>query len=459
MSDAVPVSLNLNIKALRGALKAEESELVIDPDLDALLDDVRDFAGMSLKDMVKSQLDTVWEALRGVEAAVNSANKMFAMGRQATIAEVSDALLKENKGLTKEAAERLRVWDRAHRLINLDMLTPETYFHRLGKTGDRLFRMLRDAQDEFTRISADIAEFTDKTAKRYNIDAAALENEKKTVTLGGKKVKMTTAQLMKLYALARREQAVQHIMLGGIVPSSFTDGVKELQRIKPVKGITWEDIANVKELLTEDQKKFVQVMQNYQSDTLGAYGNRASMEVYGYKKFNEKYYSAIRSNYQELETSAERATRTASVANRGMTKATIPNASTSVRVDSFFDDFAVSAVDMATYSAWLAAEADIARVLNHKFRNVDGGVYDTMKGLLDGVYKSGEGSKYLEKLLVDIAVGIQGVRGDIALGSGFAGRFKTAAVGANLRVIAQQPTAILRAADMISPKYLMAGAF
>ena len=50
-----------------------------------------------------------------------------------------------------------------------------------------------------------------------------------------------------------------------------------------------------------------------------------------------------------------------------------------------------------------------------------------------------------------------GVGTSTFLSNPMVGRFKATAVGANLRVVVQQPTAILRAMDMISPKYILKG--
>ncbi|MDR1217497.1 MAG: hypothetical protein LBJ99_02800, partial [Oscillospiraceae bacterium] len=448
------VGTDYKIGKLKKQLEIDGGELVIDPDLQGYIEDVQADSDTSMKDMSAAQLETLWKALRGIEAAVSSANKAFALKRTDTISGVSDRLREDTAYNRKKETTDGVISAKMKQLVKLDMLTPETFFHMLGDAGNEMFRTLRDAQDKTTRIAAQVQKFTEKTLKQYKVDVTALEREKRSVTLGGEKVTMTTAQLMKLYALTRREQALEHIFAGGLLPSSIKEGLKARKRISTVRNITQGELAEALKTLTNEQKAYVRAMQRYQSETLGAYGNEASQEVYGYKKFTEDYYSAIRSDSREIMTSIERATRQTSVKNRGMSKPVVPHAATAVRVDSFFDDFSQSAADMATYAGQLAAEADMMRILNRKFRNPDGGVYDTTKQILDEFF-GGKGSDYALKLMTDLAGGIEGAHD----GTGALTRmFKSGAVGANLRVVIQQPTALIRAGDMISPKYLLEGA-
>jgi hypothetical protein len=447
-------SIANKIGALKKRLEIDGEELVIDPDLQGYIEDAQATDVERLKYMSAAQLETLWKALRGIEAAVGSANKAFALKRTETISAVSDKLREDAAYNRKKETSDSVISAKMKQLVKLDMLTPETFFHMLGDAGNEMFRTLRDAQDKTTRIAAQVQKFTEKTLKQYKVDVPALEREKQSVTLGGEKVTMTTAQLMKLYALTRREQALEHIFAGGLLPSAIKERAKTRKRISTVRNVTQGELSEALKLLTDEQKAYVRAMQRYQSETLGAYGNEASQEVYGYKKFTEDYYSAIRSDSREIMTSIERATRQTSVKNRGMSKPVVPHASTAVRVDSFFDDFSQSAADMATYAGQLAAEADMMRILNRKFRNPDGGVYDTTKQILDEFF-GGKGSDYALKLMTDLAGGIEGAHD----GTGALTRmFKSGAVGANLRVVVQQPTALIRAGDMISPKYLLEGA-
>ena len=68
------------------------------------------------------------------------------------------------------------------RLVNLDMLTPQGYFHRMGPTGDALFRMLRSAQDRHIEIMRSAQEATRDIIG--SVDTTQLERETHTFDVG-----------------------------------------------------------------------------------------------------------------------------------------------------------------------------------------------------------------------------------------------------------------------------------
>lgn len=443
---------------VRKALSDAADGMVIDPDLfgdgmnTGLFDDVAALADKPIANMNTAELTTVWQTIRGVEAAIRSVNKTFSAGRFATISEAAEALRRDNAGKT-EKSEYRGIIGGAQKLTTLDMLTPEAFLHRLGDSGDAIFRMLRDAQDQHIRIMKEAADFTKQAIGDMNV--RDLEKELHTVTLGGEEVKLSTAQIMEIYALWRRgEQAQQHIIVGGIMPEELKGKrLKKISRSGPVRGITLPEIIDLTAKLTPEQMRLAETLQDFVSGPLSKYGNKASMEVYNYEKFTEPRYWPIRSNKQEVNKTVEKDTQTASVANRGFTKAVKPNANNSVMIGSIFDTFAQHVSDMATYAAYLGAMEDANRIRNFVFRDSDGNRTGTIDETIKRVHGS-RGSNYLERLLSDLSNGVKGT------GNGYGklmGSYKASAIGANIRVFLQQPTAIIRAAEMIDPKYLAVG--
>lgn len=432
------------------------SSVVVDPDLmgeNGLLSGVISLADKRIADMTSSELETVWQSIRAIEASVSTANKLFSQGKFATIVDVADTLRKENVG-KKEKTELKGLIGKGKKLATLDMLTPETYLHYLGNAGDSIFRMLRDAQDKHISIMKEVADFTHKALK--DVDVNSLEKTIHTVKLGGEDVQLSTAQIMELYVLMKREQAKEHILVGGILPDTIEGkGLKKITKAKPARNITIAEISATLSKLTSEQKNIADKLQKYVSTVLSAYGNEASMQVYNYEKFNEKNYWTIRTNRQEINSDVEKDTAVTTVANKGMTKATKPHANTSVRIGSIFDTFASHSSDMATYAAWLGTSEDVNRIRNFVFWE-EGARTGTVKDILDAVHGT-QGSQYLEKLLADIAIGVKGTDNMNPFDK-FIGHYKAASVGANLRVVIQQPTALLRALDMIDARYLTEGA-
>ena len=453
--DGLPTRRTQAFNELKKVYAEISSSVVVDPDLmgeDGLLSDVISLADKRIADMTSSELDTVWQTIRAIEASISTANRLFSEGKFAVISDVAEALRADNAG--KSGKTELKYIGGLQRLAALDMLTPETYLHYLGGAGDSIFRMMRDAQDKHISIMKEVADFTHKELKDVNVNS--LENTLHTVKLGGEDVQLSTAQLMELYVLMNREQAVEHILVGGILPDVIkTKGIKKITKAEPIRNVSVAEVSKALSTLTDEQKKIADKLQKYVSTVLSGYGNEASMKVYNYEKFLEKNYWTIRTNKQEIASDVSKDTAVTTVANKGMAKGTKPHANTSVRIGSIFDTFAAHSSDMATYAAWLGTSEDVNRIRNFVFWE-DGVRKGTVKGILDTVHGT-QGSKYLEKLLTDISIGVKGTDNmnpfDKLIGS-----YKAASVGANLRVVIQQPTAILRALDMIDARHLAEGA-
>lgn len=443
---------------LKEALTKEADGLVLDPELLGTVEEpgsltrlITELADVPIANMNTEQLQVVYDALRGIEGAVKSANRMLSSARWGAVSEAADAIRSENSAKIAPlqlAGPAGRVQD----LTRLDMLTPEGYFHRLGKSGQAVFKLLRSAQDKFITNMTQATEATRKIVG--DTDVGALEKETHTLTMGGQEVTMTTAQIMELYCLMQRDQGLQHITTGGVLIEPVRKGIKQETQVEPLHP-SMEELLNAVRLLTPDEVKMADALQKYLSEDLAELGNEATLNVYGYKKFGqEAKYWKIRSNKNEIQQSIEKETQTTSVANRGFTKAINPQANTSIKIGSIFDTYSQSVNDMATYAAWLDVGEDVNRIRNYVFRDSEGQRTGTVKGVLDRVIGTG-GANYLQRLLADIANGAG--MDDAGLTSGFVGAYKAAAIGANIRVIAQQPTAILRAAEMIDPKYLAVG--
>ncbi len=440
------------------ALKAQyenilnSGDLVIDPDLMSNLDAVAEMEDIPLAKMNTEQLTTVWQAVKAVEASVSSANKLFAAGKYETVSAAAEAI-KMNNIRKKNKANYLETVGKIDKALNIDMLTPQAFFHRLGQSGDEMFRTMRKAQDKHITIMAQAQEEMAKIAGGRAVQN--LEKETHTFRLSEGNVTMSTAQIMSLYALMQRDQGKQHVLNGGIRPdtvqgkSRFVDAGRS-DAIQISEGEV-QDILNT---LTDEQKHMADRIQNYFSTTLSDLGNEASMEVYGYKKFNEEHYFPIESDKQQLKTDVTKEAEGGTIAGRGFTKSTYKKATNAVMLRSIFDVAANHISDMATYNAWLGTITDVQRIWNYTFRDELGENLGTVKDIFARVFGKG-GNTYMGQLLRDLNNGIKGNGGTLT--SGLTANFKAAAIGANLRVIIQQPTAILRAMSEIDPAYLLAG--
>ena len=464
----------------------EGGDMVVDPSLlgtdgsDGLLGQVIGMEDKRLSELTREELGTMWKTIRAVEHSVSTAGKVLSKSKFETTKQMADSFK------TDVSTRRQKLGGN----MTISLETPYTFFAHYGETGKSIYRMLRNAQDSQEVMARDIAEKTQKVlgdelgeagfkdfagkaihgdlkgalrdARGSAIGKWEAETHDITVANGGK-LTLTTPQIMELYLLSKRKQALGHLLGGGVIQpeiKSAETGKTKVQRGTRQVFLTEGDIERITGKLTDEQKRVADGLQELTATTLAKYGNDASMQAYGYRKFTEKNYWPIRSAAEGLHSTQEKDSgNVRSIKNIGMAQQVTPNANNAVELRSVFDTFADHASDMIDYAAWLAPMEDANRFFNFQYRNDTGnktGV--SVKGLLDE--KGGKGAQqYWTKLMGDIQNGIgvkdfEPITG--AMGK-FVGKFKGAAVGANIRVVIQQPTAFFRAAAVLDPKDMAKG--
>ena len=378
-------------RALREALEAlkqdPQFDLTVDPDLEDNLKEIAGFGDVRLADMTGDQARTVWQAVQAVEHSITLSNRLLGDTKYARVSDMAEAMWDAAGDRKDRRNFAVRPLAAADKLLNLDMMTPETFFHRLGKPGEEVHRQMRAAQDRQITITNEGVEYFHSALKESGLTAKDLkdaERENHTfTTAGGQEITLTTAQLMDLYALSHRKQAMDHIYTGGLRTQGGRSGAFTAGQAAPVH-VTLMDVANMLHELTPAQKGFVDRLQNYMSTTLAARGNEATMEVYGYEKFKEKAYWPIKVNRNETRTDPAQEARSKTIPGYGMTKALTPNANNSVMLRSAVDTYAEHLNQMATYAGWLAASENITKLHNFTFFE-DGQRTGTIKELFDRV--------------------------------------------------------------------------
>lgn len=476
-------------KQYQGILSGKETDgddMVIDPSLlgtdgsDGLLGQVIGMENKRLSELTREELGTMWKTIRAVEKSVSTAGKVLSKSKFETTKQMADAFKTDVSTRRKKLGNN----------TTISLETPYTFFAHYGETGKSIYRMLRNAQDSQEIMARDIAEKTRKVlgdelgeAGFKDIAGKAIHGDLKgalrdtrgsaigkweaethdiTVANGGK-LTLTTPQIMELYLLSKRKQALGHLLGGGVIQPEIKSA--ETGRTKVPRGtqqvfLTDGDIERITGKLTDEQKRVADGLQELTATTLAKYGNDASMQAYGYRKFTEKNYWPIKSAKEALHSNLEKDSgNVRSIKNIGMAQQVTPNANNAVELRSVFDTFADHASDMIDYAAWLAPMEDANRFFNFQYRNDVGnktGV--SVKGLLDE--KGGKGAQqYWQKLMGDIQNGIgtkdfEPITGKMGK---FVGKFKGASVGANIRVVIQQPTAFFRAAAVLDPKDMAKG--
>lgn len=432
---------------------AKNETLTIDPEMNDYLQEIARMGDKTLVEMSKAELDTVWKVMQIVEHTISKANELHEMGRYKTVSDMADAIEESARG-REDRKSFIGPVGALDKLVNFDMLAPETFLHKLGAAGDELFKMMRRSEDRQTAIIKDGVEKAEKLVRESGVNFAELEKELHTFQLSKGELTLSTSHIMELYALMKRKQAVDHILKGGLKNVGVVKGAEELRNSQPIH-VNSADVATIIGRLTDKQKKLVDGLQEYMSTTLAKHGNEETMKVYGYKKFKEKNYWPIKVAGSEVKSDPTSKMREKMIPAYGMTKLTQPKAKNPVELHSAIDSFTTHLNQMATYAAWLGTNEDITRLINFKYLGNDLEERDNVKRILESVYgKNGEA--YLDNLLGDVAQGTKTGR-DTALTDVLNANWKAAKVGGNLRVIVQQPTSIFRAMDTLDAKYFLSG--
>ena len=428
-----------------------KNTMVIDPDLQANMDAVIAMKDIRLQDMTQEQLNTVWATVAAVEHSISTVNQLFAESRYKTLEAQANAVY-EGLRTQKTKVERRGAIGMVDRLLNIENVTPFDYFHEWGEGGDAMFAAARSAQDTQIRDYVDIQNFLADTVTGKEITKWR-DTKSETFTINGQKINLTIPQKMSLYVLDKREQGRKHIYGGGIEQGAVTvKGNKIEKSTEPVRA-TPEDVKRITSTLTDRQKRVADALGMYMSTYLAERGNMVSMALYGYQKFTEENYFPINvdPNYtarQLGETQVQ-----GSIEGKGFTKALEQNASNPLVLYDIFSVFAKHSAEMTAYHAWLPFLKDAERVYN--FRMGDG-FTGSISEQISRVLGS-NGAKYFETFIADLN-GQANLRNDFDA-SALLSNYKRAAVGANLRVIIQQPTAYSRALAVIDAKYLALGLF
>lgn len=429
--------------------------LVIDPDLlgsegAGLLDQVMAFGNKRIADMNSEELTTVWQAVRAIEQSVSTFNKNLAIERYAGVQELAEAL--RDGSFSRK---------RANRKLALDLYDPYTFFYAYGEAGMQVYRTLRNAQDRqntmLKTIQAAAEKFMDKEVYKNR-----LERHEFFVGEDGRRLVLTTGQIMNLYNLVGRgEQAVHHLTVGGVVQPAIKKNGKQAAIERGTENIrlTVDDLAAITGTLTEAQRKVAEGFQRITSGDLAKWGNEASMTVYGYQKFTEGKYWPIKAAQEGTTQNSEKGADVArEIKNMGSAKALTPNASNALEMGDMYDVFAQNASDMIQYSTLLAPMEDINRLYNYRYRDAKGNLTGkNVKHVLTDVY--GEAAqKYWRNLMRDVQNGMGSTGTDTTrFIEKMVGGVKGASVGFNLRVVAQQPTAYVRAAAILDPSTMAKG--
>ena len=428
-----------------------------------------------LQTMTVEELEETNTVLSVISTAVTEMNKLMVNRQFATVVDAAEDTiwaLNEHEQHQRKTGENFLVWDNC---------LPWYAFQRFGEGGKSIFQGLMNGWDKLAFNIQKVLDFRnglidDKTARKWDTEThtVMLESSKG----GQEEVTLTTAQLMSLYCLSRRKQAMGHLMGGGIRIASIDiaeeiESARAAEEGKPVREkkkkkkdvdqaehylLTQGELGRLLSLLTPEQVQAAKAMQRYMTEQGSAWGNEVSMRRFGYRAFTEENYFPIETDSQDRPAKTDSKEGSLyRLLNISAVKPLTEGANNAIMVRSIFDVLANHMADMAKYNALALPVLDAQKWYNYKdsSKNKDNGQVRTRTVQREMTRAWGSGANnYVVTFLKDI----NGVKENGARGEGMAAKaiskYKRAAVAANLRVAMLQPTSYVRASAVIDHKYL-----
>lgn len=469
-----PTGAALKIHALREAMREISKEKEYQgmfTENEVLMNNLEVLASINkpMRDMTLEELKVVKDVLKGVRFEITEGQEMDLNGLKQSYKRISDSICNDFEEMIKKYGEAKKfkgAYGLVRDFVNFDNVTPMSFFKNAGGTFSHIWDVLRNSQDKYFQYTKETAEFVETLPgnKRWlrlnggHSDAQKWQDHRNEIELeSGKKIDVSDTQIMSLYLLAKRKAAMRHIRDGeGIrVPVINKDTRKIREKVADkvlmrdmtdyeTVAVTDADLADMFSRLTQKQKDFANAMQDYLSTVIAERGNKASMEMYGVRLFEEENYFPMYTvqdgKFKNLETGYN---GIAGIPDPGWSKNVNEKAENALVIEDCIRVFARHCDEMNLYASSQKALKAITRLLN------TGDVSNQMIRAF-GV----QSIDYTKNIINDFRhQQDKKVDGWSKIINAGMNNYKRAAIAANLSVWAQQYTAVCRAWMTISPKY------
>lgn len=434
---------------------------------------------MRVKDMTLEELDLLYKAYSMVLHSIRNANKLHAEGMKATVEETTSAIMDDISGKKRPAkGNEARIRNLANK-IGWDY---EKLYYALDRIGSDTFTQLilniADGENIVMRDVIEAKAFLDSMVQKHGYNDWAVNKKLDRTFLDntGKEFELTLGEIMYLYAFSKRADsdiekkranrkkgllyeenetegtAWDHLEYGGF---SFKEA--ELKDPNPADTyrLTREQCMAITDLLTAEQKAYVDDVQRYLSTTMGEKGNEVSLKLYGIRMFEEKYYIPIltagiyKAKAQESQAKAQAGFSTMS--NAGFTKSRDTKAKSPIVLQGFMEIASGHINEMSRYHGMVPALEDYRKVTNYSeyfdkgtdsvsFRSAMINAFGkNAMDYFDNLYREANSGAIVDKME-------QKQKKLLSL-------FRKGSVAYSLSVLVQQPASLMRAYALIDPKY------
>ncbi len=412
----------------------------------------------SIGKMSVDQLSDVYDVYRMVLTRVRDANKALLDNIKETIGNLASSVIGEVKAAGGENTHRAAVLDPVRKFL-WNNLKPVYAMEWIGSsTLTKVFNNVRAGEDVWAKDVVEARKFYLDKSKKFGYDSWDFKKKYRFESTSGIEFDLTLEQILSLYAYSKREQAHDHLRLGGFVFDSnietYKDKGSKLIKYKvntaDAHQISPDILGEITGKLTKEQIAFVDEMQEYLSSVMGAKGNEVTSKMYGVKLFKEKFYFPLKSAkqfmFEQNEVSGE-----VKIKNSGFTNKVVAKANNPVILSNFMDVWAGHINDMSMYHAFTLPLEDFNRVFNYNSPKKEGHNEVSVKGTIQSAY-SPAAVHYVKNLITDLNGGAMADPRE-TFAKAMIAKFKKAKVFSSMSVVIQQPSAIGRAYALVDPKY------
>ena len=350
----------------------------------------------------------------------------------------------------------------AQNFVDFQNIRPSYVWERFGRAGIAIRDELQAGQSKYGFNAREIVKFTEKTFTSEEV--RSYREKLHTFDIGGEKVTMRVSHMMGLYLLSRQADSLRHILNGGIRVGNFQQrGLSKKIYSSDSHILTQADIDSIVGKLTVRQKAVADALQKFMAEKGAEWGNEVSFKRFGEALFGELNYYPIAVDKLQVGQKEEfpEGASLYALLNKSFTKARNKEATNRIMLYDVFDVFANHMSSMAQYNALAIPVLDATKWLNYQQKNTNGELIDSVKDELTRVFGAPVGNDkgyavtFIENILKDInGTSAQGSPYD-NLYLKFLHNYNISKVSGNIKSALLQPTAIIRAGNVINAKSIL----
>ena len=266
--------------------------------------------GNSIYDLSSADLDEVYDAMKMVYKTIRRATELIRKEGETNARKAAERVIHEVR-----SAKGVSSFMSTHKVIRklpeyaLKSLNSYRAFRRITGYADGEFmqewkelnegqRKMLKIQQDGEAILADVMEDENVVKLMKTFDKKQGMVDTGLVYEDGKKVQVTKGMRMALVMHGMNKDNLRHMVYGGVTMPNmelYLKGDKKgaYDKTKLAKGVTAAKIQAMEDAMSPEEKKVLQAFKKLFHEYTGSVINETSMELYGFKKANEKNYYPI----------------------------------------------------------------------------------------------------------------------------------------------------------------------